>query len=144
MGPPVVRQQIHCRNTHGSNHAQPTPHGYGVNVRKLVVTLTSVLFICGTIGSNIGPALVDEHPVYVLFLSARNRNLFGSVPFIDPLPYFAIGFVRLMLAAMALFLWVVGMATEPSTGCQVRSQRCQRSTAGQRGQPRVLAGWQFC
>ncbi len=99
------------------------PHGYGNKVRKTVVTLTSILFICGTIGSNIGPALVDEHPVYVLLLSARNRNLFGAVPFIDPLPYFVIGFVRLMLAALALFFvgrwygdralnWLVGQTKE--------------------------------
>lgn len=98
-------------------------HGYGIKVRKLVVTLTLILFICGTIGSNIGPALVDEHPVFVLLLSARNRNLFGSVPFIDGLPYFVIGFVRLMLAAMALFFvgrwygnralnWVSGQVNE--------------------------------
>jgi membrane protein DedA with SNARE-associated domain len=39
----------------------------------------------------------------VLALSSRNRNLFGSVPFIDALPYFAIGFVRVLAAGVVLF-----------------------------------------
>lgn len=73
-------------------------------MRKAVLTLTSLLFVIGTIGSNIGPALVDEHPVVVLLLSSRNRNLFGSVPYIDLLPYIAIGFIRVLIAGIALYL----------------------------------------
>lgn len=72
-------------------------------MRKALLVLTSILFILGTVGSNIGPALVDNHPVLVISLAARNRNLFGSVPYIDALPYFMIGFSRLMFAAIALF-----------------------------------------
>jgi membrane protein DedA with SNARE-associated domain len=72
-------------------------------MRKLLVVFTSLLFATGTIGTNIGPALVDEYPELILALSSRSRNLFGAVPFIDPLPYFAIGFVRLLAAAFALF-----------------------------------------
>ena len=72
-------------------------------MRKMLVVFTSFLFAIGTIGTNIGPALVDDHPALILMLSSRNRNLFGSVPYIDPLPFFAIGFVRLLIAAVALF-----------------------------------------
>lgn len=72
-------------------------------MRKLLVVFTSFLFAIGTIGTNIGPALVDDRPALILMLSSRNRNLFGSVPYIDPLPFFAIGFVRLLIAAAALF-----------------------------------------
>jgi uncharacterized membrane protein YdjX (TVP38/TMEM64 family) len=72
-------------------------------VRKTVLAITSLIFICGTIGTNIGPALVDEHPLLVLTLSSRNRNLFGSVPFTSPVPYFIIGFLRLLAAAVALY-----------------------------------------
>lgn len=72
-------------------------------MRRLVVVITSCLFAMGTIGSNIGPALVDNHPLLVISLSARNRNLFGSVPYIDPFPFFVVGFVRLLAAAVALF-----------------------------------------
>lgn len=72
-------------------------------MRRAVLAITSLLFIVGTIGSNIGPALVDERPLFVLTLSSRNRNLFGSVPFTSPLPYFVIGFLRILAAALALY-----------------------------------------
>lgn len=73
-------------------------------MRKAVLTFTTMLFVIGTIGSNIGPALVDNHPSLVLALSSRNRNLFGSVPYIDVIPYAAIGFVRILIAGIALYL----------------------------------------
>ena len=72
-------------------------------MRKAVLTFTTMLFVIGTIGSNIGPALVDNQPSLVLALSSRNRNLFGSVPYIDVIPYAAIGFVRILIAGIALY-----------------------------------------
>jgi len=71
--------------------------------RRSILIASAVLFTAGTVGSNIGPALVDEHPLPVLMLASRNRNLFGSVPFIDPLPFAVIGFLRILLAAVVLF-----------------------------------------
>jgi len=73
-------------------------------MRRLVLWATSLLFVIGTIGSNIGPALVDERPRLVLLLSSRNRNLFGSVPYIDPVWYSVIGFLRVLAAGVALYL----------------------------------------
>ena len=92
--------------------------------RRSVLAITSGLFVLGTIGSNIGPALVDERPELVLLLSSRNRNLFGAVPYIDLLPYVLIGFVRVLAAAVALYFcgryfgekavrWLEGQAGEP-------------------------------
>jgi len=89
-----------------------------------VLAFTSSLFVLGTIGSNIGPALVDERPELVLLLSSRNRNLFGSVPYIDLLPYVLIGYFRVLTAAIALYFcgrffgekavrWLEGQAGEP-------------------------------
>jgi membrane protein DedA with SNARE-associated domain len=89
-----------------------------------VLAVTSGLFVLGTIGSNIGPALVDERPELVLLLSSRNRNLFGSVPYIELLPYVLIGFFRVLAAAVALYFcgkffgeravrWLEGQAGEP-------------------------------
>ena len=71
--------------------------------RRFVLTLSAVLFAVGTFGSNVGPAWVDERPALVLALSSRNRNLLGSVPYIDVLPYTLLGFTRLMLAGVTLF-----------------------------------------
>ncbi len=92
--------------------------------RRSVLAVTSGLFLLGTIGSNIGPALVDERPELVLLLSSRNRNLFGSVPYIELLPYVVIGFFRVLAAAVALYFcgkffgeravrWLEGQAGEP-------------------------------
>lgn len=82
-------------------------------MRKFVLGFTTLLFVVGTIGSNIGPALVDENPMLVISMSSRNRNLFGSVPYIDPLAYSLIGFSRVLIAGVALYLvgrWYGGRA----------------------------------
>lgn len=75
-----------------------------VAARRIVLSLTALLFTLGTIGSNLGPAWVDERPALLLAMSSRNRNLFGSVPFIDPIPYAVIGFLRILAAGVALYL----------------------------------------
>lgn len=77
--------------------------GTVLGMRKALLVVTSLLFAIGTIGTNIGPALVDDYPELVIALSSRNRNLFGSVPYIEPLAFFLIGFFRLLAAGIALF-----------------------------------------
>jgi len=83
----------------------PSPHEMDVSAtrKKLVLVASATLFAVGTFGSNVGPAWVDERPAVVLALSSRNRNLFASVPFIDPLPFVLIGFTRVFVAGMVLF-----------------------------------------
>jgi uncharacterized membrane protein YdjX (TVP38/TMEM64 family) len=73
------------------------------SARTALLATAAALYVTGTIGSNLGPAWVDDHPAVVLLLSSRNRNLFASVGFIDPLPYAVIGFVRLVLVAVVLY-----------------------------------------
>src|SRR5262245_19138899 len=73
-------------------------------VRRLVLVAGLALYVAGTIGSSIAFATIDKHPVTTLALSSRNRNLFGSVPFIDPVPYAVVGFLRVLAAAVVLFL----------------------------------------
>ena len=85
----------------------PRPEATSIHVsaaaRRFILVASATLFAIGTFGSNIGPAWVDERPAVVLALSSRNRNLFGSVPFIDPLPYALLGFGRLLVAGVCLF-----------------------------------------
>jgi len=82
----------------------PAPDLYvSPSKRRFILMLSGVLFALGTFGSNIGPAWVDERPAVVLAMSSRNRNLLGSVPFIDLLPYSLLGFFRILVAAVALF-----------------------------------------
>lgn len=82
-----------------------SPHDENVSAsrKKLILVASATLFALGTFGSNVGPAWVDERPAVVLALSSRNRNLFASVPFIDPLPFVLIGFTRVFVAGMVLF-----------------------------------------
>jgi uncharacterized membrane protein YdjX (TVP38/TMEM64 family) len=75
--------------------------------------------VCGTLGSNLGPAWIDKYPELTIALSSRNRNLFGSVPYIHGGAYAVIGFVRLMLAGVTLFLlgrWYGRKAVEWAEG----------------------------
>ncbi|GDX25706.1 hypothetical protein LBMAG12_00800 [Actinomycetes bacterium] len=83
----------------------PSPHDENVSAprKKLILLTSGFLFAVGTFGSNVGPAWVDERPAVVLALSSRNRNLFASVPFMDPLPFALIGFTRVFIAGMVLF-----------------------------------------
>jgi len=75
----------------------------GRGIRRAVLCAGLLLFIAGTLGSNLAPALIRDHPVLVLALSSRNRNLLGAVPFIDPLPYALVGFFRVLVAGVVLF-----------------------------------------
>ena len=96
-------------------------------MRRLVLVAGLLLYVAGTIGSNIAPAVIDNHPVGVLALSSRNRNLFASVPYIEPLAYAVVGFFRVLAAAVVLYLigrwygakgigWVEGQVGElPAT-----------------------------
>jgi membrane protein DedA with SNARE-associated domain len=74
-----------------------------VTVRRFVLGLASALYITGTIGSNIAPALIDQRPALVLALSSRNRNLFAAVPYLDVLPWAVIGFLRVLTVGITLY-----------------------------------------
>ncbi len=82
-----------------------SPHEIEVSagLKRFILVASATLFALGTFGSNVGPAWVDERPAVVLALSSRNRNLFASVPFMDPLPFVLIGFTRVFIAGMVLF-----------------------------------------
>ena len=107
VSPVVVRAAV--PRTHGTvatrgpaPESVPSTLGSGA-VRRAAIVFTTFLFVIGTIGTNIGPALVDERPLLVLSLSSRNRNLLGSIPYVDAFTFFSVGFVRLLAAATALF-----------------------------------------
>lgn len=102
------------------------------------------LFVIGTLGTNIGPAMVDERPLLVLVLSSRNRNLFGSIPYVDASTFFLVGFLRLFVAAVALFLvgrWYGERAlrwTEAQVGEMPRVYRWTESATRRAGWIAVL------
>jgi membrane protein DedA with SNARE-associated domain len=87
----------------GLAHAQHAVHHHSPAARRAVLGAAALLYISGTIGSNIAPAWIVHHPTWVLALSSRNRNLFASVPFIDVGWYWVIGFVRLAIVGAVLY-----------------------------------------
>jgi membrane protein DedA with SNARE-associated domain len=113
-------------------------------VRRLVLVAALLLYIAGTLGSNLGPALVDDHPLTILALSSRNRNLLGSVPFIDPLPYAVVGFARVLAAGVVLYLigrWYGAKAVgwmEAQVGQLPATIRWTQRIVGRAGWPLVV------
>jgi membrane protein DedA with SNARE-associated domain len=83
--------------------AAPQGSAPSVAAGRLMLAAAAVLYITGTLGSNLGPAWIDDHPAVVLSLSSRNRNLFASVPYIEWPAYAVIGFTRLLLVAVVLY-----------------------------------------
>lgn len=69
-----------------------------------MLVAAGLLYASGTFGSNIAFAWMKDRPAVVLALSSRNRNLLGSVPFVNPVAYSVIGFSRVVLVAMVLYL----------------------------------------
>ncbi len=86
-----------------SDAQSPQEIEVSAGLKRFILVASATLFALGTFGSNVGPAWVDERPAVVLALSSRNRNLFASVPFMDPLPFVLIGFTRVFIAGMVLF-----------------------------------------
>jgi membrane protein DedA with SNARE-associated domain len=73
-------------------------------LRRGMLVAAGLLYATGTLGSNIAFAWMKHRPEAVLALSSRNRNLLGSVPFVNPLAYALIGFSRVVLVAIVLYL----------------------------------------
>jgi len=65
---------------------------------SLVIGAIIVLVIGGMIGDALAPTLVDKHPLWLITLNARNRNLVLVVNQVDALPYYLVGAFRLLLS----------------------------------------------
>ncbi len=64
----------------------------------------AVVTILSYIGDSIMPGLVDEHPLLLLALNPRNRNLVLVTNQLDAWSYYTVGFVRLVLTDPLWFL----------------------------------------
>lgn len=65
---------------------------------SLIIGLIIVLVVGGMIGDALAPTLVDQHPLWLIALNARNRNLVLVVNQVDAVPYYLIGTFRLLLS----------------------------------------------
>jgi membrane protein DedA with SNARE-associated domain len=70
----------------------------------LIVTPIIILVICGWIGDASAAYLVDHHPVWLIALNARNRNLLLVTNYVDAAPYYVVGTLRLLLSDPLFYL----------------------------------------
>ena len=96
----------------------------------LIVTPIIILVICGWIGDASAAYLVDHHPVWLIALNARNRNLLLVTNYVDAAPYYIVGTLRLLLSDPLFYIlgylygdaavkWMEGKA--PTYGKLMRS-----------------------
>ena len=78
----------------------------------LLLTPIVVLTVVGFVADALAPALIDKRPLLQIFLNPRNRYLVLAAPQVDPLPFFVVGFVRLVLTDPLFYLlgWRYGDA----------------------------------
>jgi len=75
--------------------------------RRLTLLLVpiGILVVMANVGTALAPPLVNNHPVWLITLDSRSRHLLLVVAAdIDPLPYFVIGFLRLIVSDPLFFL----------------------------------------
>jgi membrane protein DedA with SNARE-associated domain len=69
----------------------------------LIITPIIVLVIASNVGDALAPTLVDHHPLWLIALNARNRNLVLVTNQLDPIPYYVVGTFRLVLSDPLFF-----------------------------------------
>jgi membrane protein DedA with SNARE-associated domain len=74
--------------------------------RKLTLLLTPivVLTVAGTLADWFAAAIITEHPLLQMFLNPRLRYLTLASNQVDPFPFFAMGFFRLVLTDPLYYL----------------------------------------
>jgi len=72
----------------------------------MIIIPIIVLVIASNVGDALAPSLVDRHPLWLIALNARSRNLVLVTNQLDAVPYYLVGTVRL-LASDPLF-YVLG------------------------------------
>jgi membrane protein DedA with SNARE-associated domain len=70
----------------------------------LLLTPIVALAAVGTVADIVGPGLINERPLLQMFMNPRNRYLLLASPQVDAVPFFAVGFVRLVLTDPLFYL----------------------------------------
>jgi len=70
----------------------------------LLLAPIACLVVASNVGSALAPSLVNDHPLWLLALDARNRHLVLVAARVDAVPYFVLGAVRLMLSDPLFYL----------------------------------------
>lgn len=79
-------------------------HPPGVHTLKLLAVPIVGLIILSNVGDALAPKLVDTHPLQLLAMNARNRNLILVTNYLDPVSYYVVGTLRLLVSDPLFFL----------------------------------------
>ncbi|MGE3620769.1 MAG: DedA family protein [Acidimicrobiia bacterium] len=92
----------------GQDEDAPAPARERRRPSKRAVTIVSIPLVVVTllsyVGDGIMPGLVDEHPLLLMALNPRNRNLVLVTNQVDAWSYYLVGFLRLILTDPLWFL----------------------------------------
>ena len=70
----------------------------------LILTPIAILTVAGWLADAFAPAIIDKRPLLQMFLNPRNRYLVLASPQVDPVPFFLVGFIRLVLTDPLFYL----------------------------------------
>ncbi len=71
---------------------------------KFLLPPIIVLFVAANTGTAFFPYLSTEHPLVLILLDARNRNLLAAANQLGAVEYYVVGFVRLILSDPLFYL----------------------------------------
>src|SRR5688572_21397877 len=63
-----------------------------------------VLMVISTVADIAGPKLITERPLLQMFLNPKNRYYLLAAPQVDIVPFFVVGFIRLVLTDPLMFI----------------------------------------
>ncbi len=114
MSPPEAADEISAATPNGAPNLAPgdtsaavataRPGPPSALARNLVIGPLIVLVIAGYVGDTFFLAYHDKHPLVFIALNARNRNLVLASPYLDPVSYYVVGTLRLLLSDPLFFL----------------------------------------
>lgn len=70
----------------------------------LIVTPLIAMWVAGVVGNALTPTLVAKHPLLLVFLEPRNRNLILVSQKVDQVPFMLVGFFRRVLTDPLYYL----------------------------------------
>lgn len=85
----------------GAAHGRPAPSRLTL---MLIVVPLVVLVIAANAGDALLPHLIPEHPLVFIMLNARNRNLALATNLLDPVSYYVVGTLRLLVSDPLFYL----------------------------------------
>lgn len=103
----MAESKVLVTSKHHSSQPQPQPS------RTLLWLLAAplvVLVILANIGDALAPTLVDKHPLLLIALNARNRNLALVTNQLGALEFYLVGFLRLIVSDPLFYVlgWFYG------------------------------------